>query len=79
VVGVRGRHTFGLFAKFGALWFLSAGSWTWWRNWVYLIATGAVEAVTVLLLAIRSPELLNHRGVHFGDLRRFDRVFAGRE
>lgn len=68
---------FGLFAVFGALLFLSAGSWTWWRGWAYLIVTGAVEAVTLLLLAVRSPELLNIRGTHYGDLRPFDRIFAG--
>jgi len=67
----------GLFVLFAALLFLAAGSCTWWRGWAYIIVTGAIEAVTLLVLAIRTPELLNSRGAHYGDVRQFDRVFAG--
>jgi protein-S-isoprenylcysteine O-methyltransferase Ste14 len=68
---------FGLLALFGTLLFQSAGSWTWLRGWLYIFVTGAVEVVSLLLLVAQSPETVNQRGAFHGEIKSFDRVFAG--
>lgn len=65
-----------LFVIFAALLFYFAGRWDWWRGWAFLIATGIVEALTLVVLAWRAPATLNERGKLHPKTAWFDWLFA---
>ncbi len=65
----------GLFAVFGVVLFVAAGSWDWLRGWASLAASFACELLVLGILAFRAPDTLNHRGTSHVGVKPFDRVF----
>jgi protein-S-isoprenylcysteine O-methyltransferase Ste14 len=61
---------------FALLLFGAAGTLHWPRGWAYVLSAGALEVVTLTLLARLAPETLRRRGVPGTGVKRFDRVFA---
>ena len=67
---------FVLILIFAILLFGGAGRWDWVRGWAYLACVFLGEALTLALLAWRSPETLNQRGTAHAQMASFDRLFA---
>jgi len=66
----------GLLALFAGLLFGAAGRWDWPRGWSYLGAVLLLEGLTLVVLALRAPEVLNQRGAIGTGVKSFDRAFA---
>lgn len=58
----------------GALLFAAAGTWRWWRGWLYLgIGFALLAAVTAYVLP-RNPEIIAERGKLHKGTARFDKL-----
>ncbi len=65
----------GLLIIFGGIFFGSAGTIHWTRAWAYLLAVLVMEGCTMVLLAVKAPDLLRQRSHPRRDMKDFDKVF----
>src|SRR6516225_1407620 len=67
---------------FVAIWiggmFVAAGTIWWSRGWIFTIGILSLYAGATAWVMLKNPALLPARAKwHFGEMRRFDRVFIG--
>jgi protein-S-isoprenylcysteine O-methyltransferase Ste14 len=59
------------------IFFASAGTWRWWRGWLYFGLSFFVVLCTAIYVLPRNPEVIAERGkLHKGSAR-FDKIFLG--
>lgn len=65
----------GLLLIFGCILFGAAGTLHWPRAWAYLLAVLVMEGCTLVLLAVKAPDLLKQRSNPSRDMKGYDKVF----
>ena len=61
----------------GVILFAVAGTWRWWRGWLYLGTSIALLVATTLYVLPRNPEIIAERGKRHQGTARFDKVIIG--
>jgi len=64
-----------LFLLFAVILFVAAGTLSWIRGWIYFICILSAEVCTLIIIARKSPEMLNQRGTTHPDVKTFDNFF----
>jgi protein-S-isoprenylcysteine O-methyltransferase Ste14 len=64
-----------LLLVFAVILFVAAGTLRWVQGWIYLVCTLFLETSTLIILAKRSPKILNQRGTRHVGVKAFDKAF----
>jgi protein-S-isoprenylcysteine O-methyltransferase Ste14 len=64
-----------IYILFAFFLFVSAGTINWLRGWIYFLYGLLIEICSLIIFAMKAPEMLKQRGASHSGVKTFDKVF----